>query len=65
MEEDSQEYHICCKGINETREMVKMAEGEHVKKDEHSLTLEVKAVNCRLPLKNFNITVVVESSFGN
>lgn len=45
--------------------MVKMVGGEHVKEDEHSLTLEVRAVDCRLPLKGFNVTVEIESSLGD
>lgn len=44
--------------------MVKMVGGEHVKEDEHSLTLEVRVVVCRLPLRGFNITVETEPVLG-
>lgn len=41
-----------------------MVGGEHAKADEHSLTLEVRAVGCRLPLRGFNITVETEPVLG-
>lgn len=35
-----------------------------MKEEVHSLTLEVRAVDCRLPLKGFNITVEIEPVLG-
>lgn len=45
--------------------MVKKQEGSMKEKDEHGLTLEVKAADNRFPLRIFNSTVDVESSFGD
>ena len=41
-----------------------MVGGEHMKEDEHSLTLEVGAVDCRLLLKGLNITAEIEPVLG-